>query len=266
MSRPCVNRGGADTLIRLPRVPVLEQSLTLEPEASSALAYWQARPGQIITVADPAGGHYRARLLVLEPSARVVPFFRYQAPVESPLELVVYQALPAKERFELVLQKLTEIGVRRIVPFVSERSATLAERDAGQKKSHRWPQVVLRAARQCRRAIIPELAPVLSWPEMLAEATVLAHKLLLYEGPAPRRLGEALTGRQSLRTALLIGPEGGFAATEVAAAERAGFLRVSLGPRVLRTETAAIVAASLLQFSLGDLGFNPHPHAQESPS
>jgi 16S rRNA (uracil1498-N3)-methyltransferase len=254
LPRPCVNKGGAQSLIRLPQVPVLEQAVVLPPQARTALECWQARAGQVITVADPQGGFYRARVLELRPQMRIVPFSRFSNPVESPLALEVYQALPAKERFELVLEKLTEIGVRRIVPYTSRRSATLAERDAGQRKSHRWPQVLCRASSQCRRGIIPELAPVLSWEEALAEAADADCRLLLYEGPSPQRMGEAIGARRPSRLALLIGPEGGFDPAEVVAAETAGFLSVGLGPRILRTETAAIVAAALAQYALGDFG------------
>lgn len=253
MPRPCVNSGGAQSLIRLPRVPVLEESLALEGAAGAALACWQARRGEVLTAVDPRGGCYRARLLELAPRPRLVPFFRFATPVESPLELVVYQALPEKERFELVLQKLTEIGVRRIVPFTSRRSVTLAERDAGQRKSHRWPQVLLRASRQCRRALIPELSPVVSWHEALAEAALAEAGLFLYEGESRRRFGEVLGERRPASLALLVGPEGGFEPAELGEAEGAGLLPVGLGPRTLRTETAAIVAAALAQFAQGDL-------------
>jgi 16S rRNA (uracil1498-N3)-methyltransferase len=173
--------------------------------------------------------------------------------MESPLAVEVYQALPARERFELVVQKLTELGVARIVPVETCRSSTLAERDAGQAKSHRWPDIILRAARQCRRAMLPELYPALDLAAVLDLAGPADLKLLLYEGEAVLTLAAALAGPRPQRVALLVGPEGGFAADEVAAAQAAGFQAVSLGPRLLRTETAAIVAAALVQGLCGDL-------------
>jgi 16S rRNA (uracil1498-N3)-methyltransferase len=184
----------------------------------------------------------------------LLPFHRFNRPVESPVAIEVYQALPQKERFELVLQKLTEIGVTRIVPYTSSRSTTPEERDAGQKKSHRWPEVILRAARQCRRAMLPELSPVLDWDGALSEARHADLKLMLFEGEAQLTLREALKGVNANRIALLVGPEGGFTEGEVEDARTLGFLPVSLGPRILRTESAAIVGAALLQYALGDLG------------
>ncbi len=153
-----------------------------------------------------------------------------------------------------MLQKVTEVGVTRIVPFISERSTTLEQRESGQKKSHRWPDVVRRAARQCRRAVIPELYPVCSWDETLYKAQSADLKLILSDRLAPWGLGEALNGTMPHRVAVLVGPEGGFSEEEIEEARGLGFLPVTMGPRVLRTETAAIVGVALLQYALGDLG------------
>lgn len=254
MTLECVNNGGAASIIRLPQVPRLEQELILGPEGVRALECWQGRPGEILTVMDPESACYRARVTGIDVDrATLVPFSRLPA-MESRVEIEVFQALPDKERFELVLQKLTELGVSRIVPLTSRRSSTQQERDAGQKKSHRWPEVVLRAAKQCRRAMIPELYPVMEWDQALYLASHADSRLMLFEGEAPWSLREGLGGTRPDRVALLVGPEGGFDPAEVEDARQTGFLPVSLGPRILRTETAAIVGASLLQFAIGDLG------------
>jgi 16S rRNA (uracil1498-N3)-methyltransferase len=208
-----------------------------------------------MTVVDPEATAYRARIADLDPEqAFCVPFQRLEKPVESSLHIEVYQSLPDKERFELVLQKLTELGVARIVPLESQHSTTLEERDAQQKKSHRWPEVISRAARQCRRAMLPELLPVHTFSEALACAGPAELKLMLYEGDATWTFREAIGSFRPQSIALLIGPEGGFSTGEVEQARATGFLPVSLGPRILRTETAAMVAAALAQAFLGDLG------------
>ena len=251
----CVNKGGIASIVRLKEVPVLESELVLSPEAVTALECWRARPGEIFTAVDPQQTCYRVRLSAFAAKGgTVIPFQRLPRSAESRVAIHVYQALPEKERFELILQKLTEIGVARIVPYTSSRSATQEERDAGQKKSHRWPDVVLRAARQCRRAMIPELSPVLSWDAATYEASRADLRLVLYEGDASWTLREALENTKPARASLLVGPEGGFSPAEVEEARQMGFLPVSVGPRILRTETAAIVGAALLQYELGDLG------------
>lgn len=255
MTPACVNEGGPASVVRLDSVPELEKEVVLAPGAVEALNRWRARPGEIVTIVDPEQTCYRARLTSLESGqGRAIPFEKSLRPIESRVVIEVYQALPEKERFELILQKLTEIGVARIVPYVSRRSVTLEERDAGQRKSHRWPEVILRAARQCRRAMLPELFPTVSWDEATCLASHSELKLMLFEGEAPWTLKEALNGVRPDRIALVVGPEGGFAPEEFEDARKMGFLPVSVGPRILRTETAAIVGAAVVQFALGDLG------------
>jgi len=249
----CVNGGGAGSLLRLPRVPTCEEELDCGVDFAAAITSWQPRPGEIFTAVDPEQGCWRVRLTSLTPAVRGVPFARLARPVESLLEIDLYQALPDKERFELVLQKLTELGAARIIPVQTAHSLTLAERDATQAKSHRWADVVVRAAKQCRRAMLPELGEVLTLAAALDEAAAAELKLMCYEAEEQWTVREALGSLRPQRIAILIGPEGGFADSEVELARSAGFLPVSLGPRLLRTETAAIAATTLLQGLLGDL-------------
>jgi 16S rRNA (uracil1498-N3)-methyltransferase len=217
------------------------------------LAAWKARPGEIVTAVDPEGACWRLRLTDLGKEPRGVPFARLARPMESRVAIEVYQALPDKERFELVLQKLTELGVTRVVPVETRRSLTHEERDAGQAKSHRWPEVILRAVRQCRRPLIPELFAPCALADALSLAAPAELKLMLYEEEESWTLGDALGRSKPERVALLVGPEGGFDPEEVAAARAEGFLPIALGPRILRTETAALTGAALLQGLLGDL-------------
>jgi len=254
LTRKCINSAGELSRIRLSAAPRLNQQLQLGGNARAALDCWRGRVGEIVTLTDPQLLEYRARVIAIDPSSVTLLPFAQVAATESPLRITLLQALPEKERFELVLQKATEIGVVRIVPYLSERSTTLDERDAGQKKSHRWPNVLLRAARQCRRAEIPELAPVLDWQEALEECAAAELSLVCYEGEGTWPLAEALKGFCGQRISLMVGPEGGFSAAEIEQARGFGVLPVGLGPRILRTESAAILAAGIIQYSLGDLG------------
>lgn len=250
----CLNRGGPGSRLLLAESGIPEQSLLLGGDAAGVLEAWRARPGEVFSVLDPDGTWWRARLdLSSGAPPRAVPFARLSTPPESPLEIDLFQAIPNRERFELVLEKAVEIGVSRILPFESRHSLTLAEREARQKKSHRWPELVRRAARQCRRGMLPELYPVLPWSEALDFSSQADVSILLYEGQAPRNFAHTLKEREAGRVALLIGPEGGFAPEEVALAQACGVLPVSLGPRILRTESAAVIAAALVQFIAGDL-------------
>jgi len=250
-----LNNGGRRSLLRLVSSPVsLETGVAAAAETLAALNAWQARPGEVFSVVGPEGDWYRARLQEYSQNAALfVPFARIYCSCESGLSLTVCQALPDKERSELVLEKLTELGVSRLVPFQSERSLTLSERDARQKKSHRWPDLVVKAAKQCRRGMLPELFPVLGWQQALYLAAQADLKLLLYEGETDWHLGDLLSGLPPASASLVIGPEGGFSKAEIETARGLGILPVSLGPRILRTETAALTAAALIQHRLGDL-------------
>lgn len=246
--------GGNKTLVQLSTVAFTGVACPFSATAAAALTHWRARPGMIVTIVDAAGEMWRARLTEFsENGGSLVPFQRAPRPLESLLQLTVYQALPEKERFELILEKLTELGVTRIVPFISRHSSTPEERDAKQQKSHRWPEVLRRAAVQCRRGMIPELGPCLPLADAFLSAQKSDLRLVLYEGEGTILLKKVLETSKEGSVALMIGPEGGFAPVEVSEARLHGFLPVSLGPRILRTETAAISAATLLQFALGDL-------------
>ena len=182
MSPVCVNEGGVGSLIRLPATPTLEQEISLADDATGALAAWQGRSGEILTAVDPQNLHYRVRITSTDPDTmRAIPYARLDQATESPLRIDVLHALPSKERFELVLEKLTELGVFRVVPMETERSSTLSERDASQRKSHRWPHLLRRASRQCRRAMLPELYAPVDFAAALTLATEAEVKLLLDE-------------------------------------------------------------------------------------
>ena len=256
MSPGCVNRGGAKSLILLEIPPTVEEEVRFSQQANENLALWQARVGEIVTVCDPEGTFFRARITSMEKAgAKAVVFKRLAHSLESSLRIDVYQALPEKERFELILQKLTEIGVYRIIPYLSERSTTLERRDAGQKKSHRWPDILLRAAKQCRRGIIPALSVVLAWEQALSEARQADITLVLSEKEETGRLKDFLqTVVKPRHVALFIGPEGGFSPRELTELAASNFICLSLGSRILRTETAAIVGSALIQSFCGDLG------------
>jgi 16S rRNA (uracil1498-N3)-methyltransferase len=153
---------------------------------------------------------------------------------------------------ELIIQKATELGVSTILPFKSERSVSLEERDAKQRKSHRWQEVAVKAVQQSRRAKVPRIESYRSFQETLEVCRAEGLKILLCE-----KEGESLKMilRQYLPRKIyaMVGPEGGFTEEEVKLAKAGGFIPIKLGQRILRTETAAITLIGILQYELGDL-------------
>lgn len=223
-----------------------------EGAALVGLMEWEPRPGEAFTVEGPGGRLFRARLTALGPGRATLLPFEEMGPAPGGPEIHLLQALPEKERMETVIQKTTELGVDAIIPFKSEKSISLIELDSRQKRSHNWNEVARKAARQSRRAEIPEVMAYRSFDEALQAATGFELKALLWEG-AKTSLKDLLgqTTEPIARAAVLAGPEGGFTGTEMRAAEAAGFTSVKLGWRVLRTETAAIFSVGLLRYELG---------------
>jgi 16S rRNA (uracil1498-N3)-methyltransferase len=147
-----------------------------------ALRFQGVRAGSIVTLTDPEGNDFRGRVIhLLEEKASVLVFYAFPSPTESLLKIVLLQALPEKERMELIIQKATELGVSTIVPFKSERSISLGEREAKQKKAHRWQHIAIKAVEQSRRARVPLVETYRSITEALGFCEGAGLKILLWE-------------------------------------------------------------------------------------
>ncbi len=238
----------------------VNQEVLIKGPLLEALRFQRARVGSIITLTNSDRRDFRGRILrITEEEASVLVFESFNNPIESPLEIVLLQALPQKERMEWIIQKATELGVSTIVPFKSERSISLEEREAKQRKAHRWQDIALKATQQSRRARIPKVASYCSYQEALNWAEKEELKILLWEKEGEslkevlKKEREGLKKGQPKRTIVLVGPEGGFTKNEVELAKTRGFIPIKLGQRILRTETAAILIVGILQYELGDL-------------
>lgn len=221
-------------------------------------------PGDTLRLLDGAGGEYPAALVVVERKRVVVRLgTRAEGHAEPAARVVLYQGMLKAAKFEWVLQKGTELGVAAFVPLVSARAvAAAAAEEAGEAKWRRWQSIIVEALEQCGGCWLPELRVPQPLAGALAELPPGAVALIPWEGErvTPLRaalaaaIGQAGAPPQPREVRLFIGPEGGFAAGEVALAARAGAIPVSLGPRILRSETAAVVAAALTLDALGELG------------
>jgi 16S rRNA (uracil1498-N3)-methyltransferase len=241
-----------DRLVSGQKIDIGKEVLIKGPPLE-ALRFQGCRAGSLITLTDSEGNDFRGRVLRLsEKEASILPFEAFQLPIESPLEVILLQALPEKERMELIIQKTTELGVSTIIPFKSERSTSLEEREAKQKKAHRWQDIAIKAVQQSRRAKVPRIEPYCSFYEALNFCGKGGLKILLWEKKG-EPLREILEKNLPQKVYVVVGPEGGFTAEEVAFAKDKGFVPVKLGQRILRTETAAIALMGILQYELGDL-------------
>lgn len=211
------------------------------------------RPGMTVCVFDGLGNEYVCQVEGFDRSrAQLKIVERTQPAVESPLSITLAQGLAKGEKLDLIIQKATELGVRRLVPLITAHTASSGIRTVSPERLERWKRIALEATKQSGRTRLTEIAEPVQWGRFLA---ALPQPALLFSQRGGCRLSDLPSpwrnGRPSV--CLLIGPEGGWQESEIEAARAAGAVAVSLGPRILRTETAAIVAVSLVQHIWGDL-------------
>jgi 16S rRNA (uracil1498-N3)-methyltransferase len=205
-------------------------------------------PGAPLEVFDGEGGLHDAVLPAAGDALELGP--RREAP--PPLAVVwLAFAPPRGDRADLVVQKATELGAARLLPFQGERSVVRLDPGRGAGRARRWRRIAAEAARQCGRADVPEVDEPAALSLALAAAPAGFRLLAFHEGGG-EPLAQALDARAAGHLAV-VGPEGGLAPGELEACAAAGARIATLGPRVLRAETAALAAVALLQHRLGDL-------------
>lgn len=213
-------------------------------------------PGDSVQVVDGRGTEFTVRLESIEGrTAAGTILARSSSVSESSLAITLAQGIPKGDKMEWIVRTVTELGVARIVPLLTERSIVRLEPGRWRDRARRWQRVAKEAAKQSGRAVIPAVEAPRSIQAFAEDAGTADLRLCLWEGER-RGLREILDAtRGSVASALLVvGPEGGLAPREVETLQARGFTSAGLGPRILRTETAGPVGVALLQARYGDLG------------
>jgi 16S rRNA (uracil1498-N3)-methyltransferase len=233
-----IGKGNAGTVIGLD-----------EAAAHHATRVLRLAAGDALTLFDGTGGEFDATLERVDKRGATVRVLRFvSVERESPLAVTLAQSIVANDAMDSALRKATELGVTSIQPLVTARSSPLPEGERAEKRLVHWRQVAIAACEQCGRNRIPDVATPRPFADWLREWTESGVILV----PAVRRSLAAIAQPGS-KFALLVGPEGGFDAREIAAAQANGFAPLALGPRVLRTETAAAAGLTIVQAHWGDL-------------
>lgn len=171
---------------------------------------------------------------------------------ELPVKITLFQGLPKSDKMELIIQKAVELGAAEIVPMATKRAVVKLDAKKAAKKVQRWNEIAKSAAKQSKRGLIPEVKPVMSFKEAVEYGRQMDMLLIPYEDAEEiahsREVVEAVKGKKSL--GIYIGPEGGFPEDEVSLAMEAGAEPITLGHRILRTETAGMALLSILMFGL----------------
>ncbi len=221
--------------------------------------------GDEISLADGNGTEYRGVIEEIEGSSVRGRIIGSRAlDTEAPVEVTLIQGIPKGEKMELIVQKCTELGIKRIIPVNTERTISRYEGPKAVNKVERWRRIAMEAAKQSNRAVIPQIDEITDLKSGLASVAGEGLLLIPWEMERKRGIrdviseakGKAAAIKAPLRRiAMAIGPEGGFSSREVDAAVKAGAVPVSLGPRILRTETAGMALLSLIMYEFG--GFDP---------
>jgi len=226
------------------------------PTFHHAARVMRLRPGDLVTLFDGEGNEWIARVTRVGSQRLEAEILRAGSGAEAPIAVVMLQAVLKGERMDWLVQKCGEIGVARLIPMLTERTIARIPPDRALARRQRWQRISDSAAEQCGRSrpmVVEEITTLGQAAGGLAEADL---GLVPHEGERSRGLRELL-GDADVRAksvAIAIGPEGGFSEEEVGALTAAGGVCVSLGPRILRSETAALFAAAAVLYSLGDLG------------
>lgn len=244
--------------MRIPRVfhsTLLKgkERVALDPGAAKHLStVLRLKPGAPLMLFDGSGFEFEARLEQADKKQVWATLSGMHGPaVESPLQVTLAQGVSRGERMDYTVQKAVELGIAGIMPVFTERSVVKLDKDGGAKKREHWQGVVVGACEQSGRVRVPEVTPPLPLANFLADLPQVGLKLLL--DPLGGSTANDLPRPSDGRVLLLVGPEGGLSESERNLAARVGFMGLKLGPRILRTETAALVALSLLQSQWGDL-------------
>jgi 16S rRNA (uracil1498-N3)-methyltransferase len=220
-----------------------------EEAAHHALRVMRLDAGDALTLFNGRGGEYAARLAAVERKRLSIDVLEHRAVErESPLRLKLLQGVSSAERMDFTVRKAVELGVAEIQPLLAARSVARPKAERAESRRAHWQKVVISACEQCGRNRIPEVQPVVPLETCLRDLKGEGVKILL----SPRSQLSLSRVPESQSYALAVGPEAGFDADEEAAFAAAGFVPVKLGPRVLRTETAALAALAALSALRGD--------------
>lgn len=209
--------------------------------------------GDEVVCIHPLGKEFRVSLTDVNPRISIGQVLSVFAAAGEPvLQLDIYIALTQREKFEWILQKCTEVGAASITPVITERSL-IAKKQTAEKKMERWEKIIKEAAEQSHRGRVPVLKDTLPFEQVCSQVRADRRLIASTEGQTTT-IEKALSGGGINQVALLIGPEGGFSPTEIQAGMASGWQSITLGKRILRMETAAVVASALILYQMGEMG------------
>lgn len=213
------------------------------------------RNGDKIQISDGNGKEYICEIIKSDKKEVVCNIIEsFDNETEAPINITLYQGLPKSQKMDLIVQKCVEIGVVRIVPVITNRVVVKVEGRDLKNKIERWKRIAYEAAKQSNRGIVPIVSDVMNFEEAIEEMKQKDLVVVPYEREKERGIKDLRDRKDIKDIAIFIGPEGGFEEEEIENCLDIGAIPVTLGPRILRTETAGFVTSALILYELGDLG------------
>lgn len=225
------------------------------PDAHHITSVFRLKSGDEILLVDGTGFEYRAELISTSKNQVTVAVVeQYAVRTESQTKISVGQGYLKDKKMDMLIRHLTEIGITRWIPMISEYSIPQPDKKKNDARIERWVTIAREAVKQCGRTRVPEIVSPVSFRDAVKNSGDMDLKIIFYENEA-RPLGQTLLPGAPPPSGILVffGPEGGFSTKEIELAISAGFVTASLGPRILRAETASIAACALMQHIFGDM-------------
>lgn len=215
------------------------------------------KSGDRIGLFDGRGFEYEARIEnLLAGSVEVSIIKRFLSASESPVQIIVAQALLKDKKMDILARQLTEIGVARLIPFTSIRSVPRPDKKRLSARRKRWEKIAIEALKQCRRGHVTKIGETITFNDIIKINDECDLKIVFWENES-KPVSDAVQqvhDRHYRKILAVLGSEGGFSEKEIEDARACGFVTASLGPRILRAETAAVAACTILQYLFGDMG------------
>jgi len=214
--------------------------------------------GDRIGLFDGMGFEYEARIEnLLAGSVEVSITKRFLSASESPVQIIVAQALLKDKKMDILARQLTEIGITKLIPFTSIRSVPRPDKKRLSARRKRWEKIAIEAIKQCRRGHVTEIGETITFNDIIKIIDDECDLKLVFWENESKPISDAVQqvhDRHYKKILAVLGPEGGFTEKEIEDARASGFATASLGPRILRSETAAVAACTILQYIFGDMG------------
>ena len=233
-----------------------DRAIITGPDVRHIRTVLRLKPGDEIFLFDGKGLEYRTRIIGSTPQAISLSVVKqYHATSESPVQITCGPALLKGRKMDGIVRQLTELGTFALIPFLAERSVPRPAPRRLTEKAQRWETIASEAIKQCGRTRIPHIGPVSSFKELVTSPADYDLKIIVHNHLSSLKLRSFPKRTSSVRKVLVLaGPEGGFTNEEVKRALEFNFACISLGPRTLRSDTAAVAAVAILQHTFGDLG------------